>query len=49
MTSILPTHGSSFYDGSRRGKQGPTLLRRLFRFPQMDFEVMKASLITIEM
>ncbi|KAG2212687.1 hypothetical protein INT47_000664 [Mucor saturninus] len=41
--SILPTtnnyNPSSMYDGgSRRGKQGPALLRRLFRFPQMDFE-----------
>ncbi|GAA5806667.1 hypothetical protein MFLAVUS_000015 [Mucor flavus] len=38
MTSILPTHGSSFYDGGKRGKHGPTFLRRLFRFPHMDFE-----------
>ncbi|KAI8081257.1 UNC-50-like protein [Thamnidium elegans] len=38
MTSILPTHGSSFYDGGKRGKHGPTFLRRLFRIPHMDFE-----------
>lgn len=43
--SILPTtsNPSSFYDGgaNRRGKHGPALLRRMLRFPQMDFEVLQ--------
>lgn len=50
MSSILPTtnntfgpsssSSTSYYNQSGRHRKGsPALLRRLFRFPQMDFEV----------
>lgn len=50
MSSILPTSNNNFgqstssspfyYNQSgRQRKSSPALLRRLFRFPQMDFEV----------
>lgn len=52
--SLLPTtnnfslNSSSTFDGSRRHRRSsrsiPVILRRLFRFPQMDFEV-RESLI----